>query len=264
MIRLIATDLDGTLLNEKKEITELSCNAIKGAIRKGIIFAAASGRFYNSLNNMFTSFDKNMILICHNGAWVQKANNGEIIYKSPIDIGKTRKLIKFVKEKYNLCIYLCQSELAIIDTSDEKMKDDFKRSEINYAVMRSLLDYEGEIYRIGMHSRTKIPMKIINDIREHFSYEFEITLGGEKWLDFMNKDITKGKGIEMIQRMYNIKNEETMVFGDYYNDVDMFKKAYYSYAMEHSPDEVKKHAKFIAKSNMEDGVAEEILKVIGQ
>ena len=66
----------------------------------------------------------------------------------------------------------------------------------------------------------------------------------------------------MIQQKFGITREETMVFGDYFNDVEMLKAAYHSYAMENAPSGVKKHANFIAKSNIENGVLEVIKEVV--
>lgn len=77
----------------------------------------------------------------------------------------------------------------------------------------------------------------------------------------MVKDVNKGVAVERIQKYYGIKPEETMVFGDYYNDIEMFKRGFYSFAMKHAPDEVKRYANFVAESNANDGVAQEIFKI---
>lgn len=263
MIKFIATDMDGTLLNDEKEISKLSQKAIKCAIDRGVLFAASSGRFYNSLNQAFLDYDKNMVLICHNGAWVQRADNGEVIFKSIIAKNKIERMVKYVRQRDDIGIYLCQDSLAIVDAPERFNLEDFDAALINYEIVEDVLKLDCDICRIGIYAREKMPGEVVNEINEQFKDDFEIALGGKRWLDIVNKGISKGKGIEMVQKMYGIKKEETMVFGDYYNDIEMFKQAYYSFAMEHAPEDVKKHANFVAKSNKCDGVAHEILKICG-
>jgi Cof subfamily protein (haloacid dehalogenase superfamily) len=263
MIKFIATDMDGTLLNDKKEISKLSQKAIRCALDRGVLFAASSGRFYNSLNQAFLEYDENMILICHNGAWIQRANNGEVIYKSIITKDKIERIVKYVRQRDDRGIYLCQDSLAIVDAPERFNLGDFTTGLINYEIVEDILKLKCDICRIGIYAKERMPAEVVDETKKHFNDDFEITLGGYRWLDLMNKGISKGKGIETVQKMYGIKKEETMVFGDYYNDVEMFKQAYYSFAMEHSPEDVKKYANFVAQSNKCDGVAQEILKICG-
>ena len=87
-------------------------------------------------------------------------------------------------------------------------------------------------------------------------------LSGEIWLDMMAKGVNKGIAINKIQEITKYKHEETMVFGDYLNDLEMMESAYHSYAMENAHDDLKKVARFIAKKNTENGVIEKIKEVL--
>jgi Cof subfamily protein (haloacid dehalogenase superfamily) len=257
MIKLIATDLDGTLLNTKSELTEVTARAIKGAMDKGILFAASSGRFYSSANPVFNSF-KDIIIISNNGAWIQWNRCGEVLYKSVVSREKVRLFVKYIKSKYDIGLFLCSGHGAVVDNPKEYMTVDFTNINAGYRLINNLLDFEGEVCRLGVCCCPDFPDEIYADIKDRFGDMFEIAFGGKGWLDIMDKNVSKGHAVEIIQKMYGINPEETLVFGDYYNDIGMFKKAYYSFAMEPAPDDVKMHAKFIAKSNAEDGVAEEI------
>jgi hypothetical protein len=68
--------------------------------------------------------------------------------------------------------------------------------------------------------------------------------------------INKGKAVDMIQRKFGIEKKDTMIFGDFYNDIEMLKEGYHSYAMDNSPEEIKRAANFIANSNEDNGVLE--------
>jgi hypothetical protein len=82
----------------------------------------------------------------------------------------------------------------------------------------------------------------------------QIVASTPKWLDIYNIGINKGKAVDMIQKKFGIKKEDTMIFGDYFNDIEMLKEGYHSYAMENAPQEIKDVANFIAKSNKDNGV----------
>ena len=81
-------------------------------------------------------------------------------------------------------------------------------------------------------------------------------------MTFTNKGIDKGNALKLFREKYDIAFEETMAFGDFFNDVGMLKNAYYSFVMENASDEMKKYGRFIAKKNTENGVIEEIKKYI--
>ena len=75
--------------------------------------------------------------------------------------------------------------------------------------------------------------------------------------------VNKGTAVEALQQMWNITPEETMVFGDQYNDIEMFERAYYSFAMQDAVEGVKKKARFQAGSNNEGGVVQAIRQITG-
>jgi len=82
----------------------------------------------------------------------------------------------------------------------------------------------------------------------------QLTISAQVWLDIGRNDIDKGTAIKFLQSDFGLSEAETMAFGNYYNDVSMLQNVYHSYVMENAPDEVKKHGRFIAKSNDENGV----------
>jgi HAD-superfamily hydrolase, subfamily IIB len=261
MIKLIVSDLDGTLLGPDGKLSSFTREAIYRAIKNGILFTVSSGRFYEAINDDFIEFDKNMILMCHNGAWIQRAGNGEVLYSCVIPQAKIRRFVSYVKQKIEAGIYLCKGDRAVLDDPKEYMVEGFRRVRINYDYVEKLEDYSGDICRIGLILPEQFTWDVIDDLKREFTDDFEITLGGQKIVDINKKNITKGSGVETLQRLFKISPDETMAFGDYYNDISMFKRAYYSFAMENSPEDVKREANFIAGSNKDDGAALEILKV---
>jgi Cof subfamily protein (haloacid dehalogenase superfamily) len=95
---------------------------------------------------------------------------------------------------------------------------------------------------------------ILEYLNKNLNTNLECVVSGHNWIDIMNKGIDKGHAIKILQEKFKISPENTMAFGDYYNDISMFKVAYHSYAMGNAPEDVKKSANFITESNSKDGV----------
>jgi Cof subfamily protein (haloacid dehalogenase superfamily) len=258
MIKLICSDLDGTLLNDKGDLPTGFYDTLRMLSKKGIIFVAASGRLYGTLNNNFRKSDSPLLFIAHNGAVVQYNNDGEEIFGSIIEPHKVNNVTKLLKQM-NLQVYLCTKTFAYIENPSEIMLKTFENSDMPLNIVTKLEDNSGEIYRIGIFDPNNIQESTVIKVEKTIGDDFEYQLGGKKWLDLMNKGVSKGSAIKIIQDRFGISKDETMVFGDYYNDISMLKSATFSYAMKNAPDEVKKYAKFIAESNNENSVLKTIL-----
>ena len=93
-----------------------------------------------------------------------------------------------------------------------------------------------------------------DDIIEKYSDKLLVNYAGEMWLDCTAKEVSKGNALKKLQEAFDIKENETMVFGDQANDVEMFKAAYYSFAVENAAPVAKEAARFMADSNENLGV----------
>ena len=134
------------------------------------------------------------------------------------------------------------------------MLNNFTSFEVPVVILKSFSEIKNPIYKITYYMTDGVKPSIVDYIKKNLSDKLEFVVSGDKWIDIMNKGISKGNAINMIQEKFKINQKNTMVFGDYYNDLTMFKAAHYSYAMKNAPEDVKKHANFIAGSNNEDGV----------
>ncbi|GAA0076564.1 Cof-type HAD-IIB family hydrolase [Clostridium sp. CTA-5] len=253
MIRLIASDLDGTLVNSDGKINEKMFHLINTLDEKGIKFAAASGRFYYQLNKNFEKVNHDMLFIAHNGALVKYNKNGKTVYSNCISKENIKKVID-LKREFGEEIFLASDNTAYIENPTEDMMDKFKFFNVPAVVVKSFDEVKVPIYKITYYVADDVKPKIVEYLKENLSDELEFVVSGDKWIDIMNKGVSKGHAIEMLQKKFNIDRKNTMVFGDYYNDLTMFKTAHYSYAMKNAPDDVKEHANFIAESNNDNGV----------
>jgi len=253
MIKLIATDMDGTLLNDNGNINEKVFDLIRALNEKDIKFAAASGRFYSQLSKNFEKVNMKMIFIAHNGALVKYNNKGRTLYSNNIDKKEIESVIN-LNPKMGEEIFLAAENDAYAVNPSENMLKQFTFSQVPVIIVKSFSEIKNPIYKITYYMDEGVNSSIVDYLKENLNDKLEFVVSGDKWIDIMNKGISKGNGIKILQEKFNIHEKNTMVFGDYYNDLTMFKAAHYSYAMENAPEDVKKHANFIAESNNEDGV----------
>ena len=255
MIKLIATDMDGTLLNSNNQIQEGFYEVFNELQEKDIIFAAASGRQYYNLLERFKGIEDNMMFIAENGTFV--VYKGKELIVNSLDINLARELVKVGRTIENAYVILCGKKAAYIESFDKRLIEQTEKYYARYDIVSDLTKIEDDILKVticdfaGSENNSN---KYFDDYRD----KAQVAVSGEIWLDITAKGINKGVAIEEIQELLNIKHEETMVFGDYLNDLEMMSSAYHSYAMENAHDDLKKVARFRTKSNDESGVVHAI------
>ncbi|AKN29634.1 HAD family hydrolase [Clostridium carboxidivorans P7] len=253
MIKLIASDMDGTLVNDEGKINEKMFELINNLHEKNIKFAAASGRFYSQLSKNFEKIKTSIIFISHNGALVKFNNKGQTLYSSCIssqDIEHVANLKRDFGEK----LFLAAADDAYMVNPSQALLDEFKFYDIPLVIIKSFKEVKSPIYRMTYYTKDGVKPETVEYLKNNLNENLEFVVSGGKWIDIMNKGTSKGNAIKILQQKFGINENNTMVFGDYYNDLSMFKEAYYSYAMENAPEDVKKHANFIAENNNKNGV----------
>ncbi|MBD7913537.1 HAD family hydrolase [Clostridium sp. Sa3CUN1] len=259
MIRLIASDMDGTLLNSNNEINEEFFEVFNKLKEKNIIFAAASGRQYYNLVKRFEKISDDIMFIAENGTFV--AYKGKEILVNSLDREVANELIKIGRNIDNAYVILCGKKSAYIEKRDERLVKETKKYYERYEIVEDLTKIEDDILKVTICDFSGSEFNSNKYFKDYWD-KLQVTVSGERWLDITSNGVNKGVAIEKVQEIYDINPKETMVFGDYLNDLEMMEKAYYSYAMENAHEDLKKVSNFIAKSNNDNGVVETIKEVI--
>lgn len=255
MIKFIATDMDGTLLNRNNEIHDEFFDVFEKLEQNNIIFAAASGRQYYNLAKRFESIKDRMMFIAENGTFV--VYKDEELFINALDKCVARELIQIGRTIDNSYVILCGKKAAYVESDNEEFIKEVSKYYERYEIVEDVNQIDDDILKVticdfsGSENNSN---KYFNDYRENL----QVTISGEIWLDITAKGANKGVAIKVLQEKLGINFEETMVFGDYLNDLEMMGAAYHSYAMENAHDDLKKVARFRAKSNDENGVVEAI------
>lgn len=260
-IKLVATDMDLTLLADDKSMPEGVDERINALVQNGIIFCAASGRPALALREEFPAHHQDMALISDNGASVYL--KGELIYKNLLDNDLYHELLARCVETGRGVPVLCSLDDAYILERDRTHHDELSiyYRDITYVDSFETLDVESN----------KISILCPDwDSKEQFdtiySSEFGdrvyVTCSGGEWIDFMNLGIDKGSGIRHVAEHLGIDLADVAAFGDTYNDIPMLDIVGHSYVMGNAAEHMHNHGKFLAPSNNEAGVLAVIDRII--
>ncbi|ALI99929.1 HAD family hydrolase [Rufibacter tibetensis] len=259
-IKLVATDMDGTLLDPQHNLNEEFYTVYQALKERGILFAAASGRQYYNLVNLFKPIKDEIIFLAENGSFV--VYQGEELSVQALDLAETKRLLKKAREIEGSYMVLCGKKSAYVDNTAPEFMAQVELYYDKVEVVDDLLQVEDDQFlKIAI-----CELKGVEDSSNlHFREEREhlqITVSGKIWLDICDKLANKGRGMEVVQERFNITPEETMVFGDYLNDLKMIQKAHYSFAMENAHPDIKEAARYRAKSNSQNGVIEVLQQLV--
>lgn len=258
-IKFVATDMDGTLLNSKKEIHEEFYEVFREMREKDIIFAAASGRQYYSLLETFDNIKDDMMFIAENGTFV--VYKGKEIVTNSLDRDLAMELINIGRKIDESYVVLCGKNSAYIESDDDRLVNEVSKYYKRYKIVDDITTINDDILKVTICD-FRGSEENSNNYFVEYRDKAQVTVSGDIWLDITAKNINKGVAIKEIQELLGINYEETVVFGDYLNDLEMMESGYYSYAMKNAHDDLKKVARFIAKSNDENGVVEAIKELI--
>lgn len=251
-IRLVAIDLDGTLLNRYHEITPRTKEAVSRLKQKGIYVVLASGRPLKSIQAYANLLELNTPIISANGALVYDPVKGQTLTSTFLDPQKVRPIIDYgLQQRHDISIYY---EHKVVTNSKRMVNVHWSLEKVD-AVYSESLDMEAAILKIIY---SDVPHRIeyaYNVLKSSYNEALYITQSGDNFLDFMNKSVSKGRALEKVMAHFKLPKEEVATIGNSYNDLAMFKVSNLPIAMGDAPDEVKKASKHITLSSDQDGVA---------
>jgi len=255
MIKLIACDMDGTLLDSKKRFSAGFFEAIEKLGKQGILFAVASGRQYAALRRDLAVLADDILFICENGALVMEKDRQLLINPmNPSDVYSAVEACRGLKGVYPV---ICRAQEALIESSaDPAFIADTRRYYPSARIVDDLLahcHYE-DVCKVACYDEGDAQTHELPVLMGKLSGGMSVILSGEHWVDVMKPGVTKGDAMRRLQGKLGIRPEECMAFGDYLNDTELLASVGESYAMENGHPDLKAMAKYIAPSCDEDGV----------
>ena len=251
-VKLVVSDMDGTLLNSKGEVSNHFFHLYEELKKQHIHFVAASGRQYQSIVDKLDSIKNEITIIAENGGITQQAEKVLLINDLPFK--NCVKSIEILRKIEDTNLVLCGKNTAYIETKDTRFISILSQYYTNYKIVKDLTKVPNDTFlKIAAYHYECSETHILPAVK-HLKNEMQVIVSGEHWLDISHVKANKAVALKMLQNKLGITQEETMVFGDYNNDLQMLKLAQYSYAMENAHPNIKKTAKFQTKSNNNQGV----------
>ena len=260
MIRLIATDMDGTLLDSKKQLPPDFDVVMRKLYERDILFAVASGRSYATLKKQFEDYLDDIVFICDNGANV--VYQQESVSVSLLAWELVEEIVEQVRRGGGKML-LCGKHGTYHEYfGSTEAEDEIVSYYVNQVIVDNVLDVKDEIFKIAVFDEQNMEQTLYPAFKKCFRDRLNYQMSGEHWMDVMNADVNKGMALKQIRKTLGISYEETMAFGDYMNDYELLKEAKESYAMGNAHEGIKKIAAHITGTNDEQGVMNVIKHVV--
>lgn len=263
MYKLIAIDMDGTLLNEKKEISHRCKEDILKLKEKGISIVLATGRPFHGILPYIDELyllDENDFMVTYNGALVQNVNADKVLKKSPLSLDSYKELYTVSKE-LDINIHALTENSVLTPKNNPYTHIESTINKIpTIEVPIEDIDNSTNIIKVMFIDDPKRIDTIIPLIPDWVEANYSILRSAPIFLEFLDKGVDKGVGVSLIAKQLGIEPKEVIAIGDAGNDIAMIQYAGLGVAMGNATDDVKSVADYITLTNEEDGVAHVIEK----
>ena len=263
-IKLIASDLDGTLLDSSGEIPERNSRAVADAMKAGVTVAISTGRMYSSA----ATFARKLGLggtpiICYNGAMI-RSETGEPLLNLKLDLDVALEMLAIFRERGVYVQSYIDDELFVKDCNDSNFQYYHRHFGIEGKALGDKI-FEPQVPPTKFLTRTsgfEASRALTKEFSERFAGRAYVTSSNEDFVEMMNPEADKGKCLRKLADTLGIPMENVMALGDGDNDVEMIKAAGLGIAMANARPETKTAAREIAPTNDECGVAWAIEKYV--
>ncbi len=251
-IRLVASDIDGTLLqNGSKEISKELFEEIRALSKRGIRFCAASGRQHKSLRDLFKPVEKEICFLCENGA-ICFDERSRVLSKTPIPRQTALGIAQEILDVSQFEVLISGAETSYLVPKSNSFVDHIRYFVGNHVTLiEKPEDIQEDILKVSAYCPDGA-LQYQQPWRDKWGSQVQIALGGSLWLDC--GVASKREGILGICRSLGISPEEVMAFGDNYNDLPMLSSVGMPYLMENASEELKKMG-FLRAGRPEDVIA---------
>ena len=252
--KLVVTDMDGTLLDANGRIPDMLWALLSELEDRGITFAVASGRQLAALSGLFSKHLRDVVFIAENGAYVVR--NGKELSSNTLNLAHAERVVRTVRrisKAHDIGLVWCGRETAYIERSDSAFVREAGRFYSSLEVIEDLIRLREPPLKLAafdFDGTTSGSMRII----ARASRPYKVVASSGHWMDIMDPGVHKGVAVRSLMSTLDATPDQTIIFGDYLNDLEMLGESTYSYAMANAHPEVLKRARFVAPTNVEQGV----------
>ncbi|MFR9071100.1 sugar-phosphatase [Paraclostridium tenue] len=268
MYKLIALDIDGTLLNSKKEVTKEVFDAIQMAKKKGVKVVLSTGRPLPGVQSLLKELKLNNeenYVVTFNGGLVQEISSQDVISNIEMSYEDFNIIYNELSKKHNVKIHINTPDSVVVPYKDAPKYSIHEANLNNIPVIcmdESEINEDLTFCKVMLIDEPEIIDNIITKIPKDFHDKYTIVRSAPFFLEFLNKKVNKGSGLQALCNKLNIDPCEVIAVGDEENDRHMIEFAGLGVAMGNARDSIKEIANYITDSNDNHGVAKVISEFI--
>ena len=260
-IRLIATDMDGTLVDDAKQIHDELWPLVDELHARGITFCPASGRQYYSLLQQFEDVGDELVFIAENGTYV--VAHGREMSSDCLALEVARQAVSRVRSIPEAGAVLCGKRSAYIERQDPPF---LAQAAIYYARLRTVQDLlevsDDDVLKVAIYDFASAERNTAPRLAG-LAGSHQVVVSGAHWVDVMSPTANKGRAVRQVQSALGVTPDQTMVFGDFLNVLEMMDAATYSIPKANAHPLLKERANWVAPANNANGVVRTIRTVLG-
>ncbi len=262
--KLAATDVDGTLIDDNRQISEYTARTIKNAVANGLLFTIATGRSLSSITQFIDEFDISCPLITNNGARIVTPD-GKVLYSRDMKPEPAMQIWRTGIEE-NTTIILWSGNRLYSNKADGYVEEyRTKNNNIELCVIEgsdiSQLAFEGVTKQIYIDTPERLA-EFMSGVCTKLPESISFFKSSPIYLEFVDSTVSKGSALERLGNILGIPQKEIVAFGDADNDVEMISYAGLGVAMANSSEKLLSVADYVTRSNNEDGIAAVLEKII--
>ncbi|MEK5039351.1 Cof-type HAD-IIB family hydrolase [Sporosarcina sp. FSL K6-3457] len=262
MYKLIAIDLDGTLLTDELTITPRTIQAIQKAVELGTVVTIATGRMYPSAKQFAQQLGINVPVITYQGAIIKEIASNEVIYERLIPADIAQKLVDIAKEK-NLHLQVYQDDILYGTVENDKLIAYAKKSKVPYQVEPDFSKLAKNGFTKALFIEESDDLDALQDeLQGLFGERAHISKSAVNYLEVTHPEANKGSALLHLASKLGIDRTETIGIGDNHNDIELIETAGLGVAMGNAVQALKDIADYTSLSNNEEGVCHTIEKFV--
>ncbi len=258
--RLIALDVDGTLINDQFQIMPKTKDILFDAYNNGMMIALCTGRGSESTIPLMEELGAEGPIVVHNGAIILHSRTKEVYGQVGFRIEELQELISFCRNA-NVHMDVNTAFDLYVEAVTPEVESLYLEYYVRPKIIPNVLELKDEIVKLSILAEEERIPGILSQLKQRFP-QFRITQSGENYIDVIHPAVSKGEGTALLTDKLGISLDQVIAFGNYYNDIELLSSVGMGIAMENSPDEVKRVAKAVTKSNNDEGIYHALKKYL--
>jgi Cof subfamily protein (haloacid dehalogenase superfamily) len=259
--KLLALDVDGTLVTDTLVITEAAKRAIARAVERGVVVTLATGRMFRSALIFAQELHLSAPLICYQGAMVRHSGTGETIFHQPVPFELARQFIELA-QKSNLHVNAYVDDRIYVAEMTDEAKYYSNLARVPAEVVGNLLNFidrpERAPTKLVIVTDEDKTLEVLNEFEGAFGSSLYVTRSHARFTEAVHPECSKGVALKALAHSLDIPIEQVMAIGDNLNDLPMLEAAGFSVAVANAGPGVKEKANYVAEGAVAEGVVEAI------